>query len=51
MKKSGPKGLFFIFPKVRRERSSTMQRSESINRIYSIYTERGSNGKLLPAKA
>jgi len=31
MKKSGPKGLFFIFPKVGRERSSPMQRSEYIH--------------------
>lgn len=26
MKKSGPKGLFFIFPKVRRERSSPIMK-------------------------
>ena len=31
MKKSGPKGLFFIFPKVGRERSSPMQRSKHVN--------------------
>ena len=47
MKKSGPKSLFFIFPKVRRECSSPIQRSESVNRMNSVYTERGSYGKLL----
>ncbi len=45
------KVCFFIFPKVRRERSSTIQRNECISRIYSTYTERDSYGKLLLAKA
>ena len=51
MKNQALKACFFIFPKVRRERSSTIQRSERIHDIYVIYTERGSYGKLLPAKA